>query len=161
MTKKLLFEILKAIHEAGFNVRVIVCDLGVDNQKLLKELSVDEEKPYCENPVTKNKLYVWADPPHCEKLLRNHLLDTGIDLEPWCPGKKVASRQALQALVTETAHLDLPSHPLTQEHLNVQGSERQRCQLARDVLDESVAVGLDGEVSKGTYNEDEVQIFKV
>jgi Transposase protein len=162
MTKKLLFEILTAIHEAGFHVRVIVCDLGLDNQKLLRELKVDEKKPFFEHPVTKKKIYVWADPPHCEKLLRNHLIDTGIELDPKSPGRKFASREPLQALVTNSSHMDLPSHPLKQEHLNVQGSERQRCQPARELLDERVAKALEKMAcSKDYANTDEGEFFKV
>jgi hypothetical protein len=160
MTKELLFEILKAVHEAGFHVRVLVCDLGLDNQKLLKDLKVDEETPFFEHPVTKKKLYVWADPPHCEKLLRSHLIDTGIDLEPQCPGRKVASRQPLQALVSDSSHEDMPSHPLKQEHLNVQGSERQRCQPARDLLDSRVADALEKMAGRGV-EADEAECFKV
>jgi hypothetical protein len=162
MTKKLLFDILKALHEVGFHVRVVLCDLGLDNQKLLKDLKVDEVTPFFEHPITKKNLYVWADPPHCEKLLRNHLLDTGIELEPLSPGRKVASRQALQALVTDSSHQDMPMHPLKQEHLNVQGSERQRCQPARDVLDERVAVALEKMAGSDFCDDpDEAECFKV
>lgn len=161
MTKPILFEILKAVHDAGFHVRVIICDLGIDNQKLLKKLEVDEKKPFLTHPVTKNKLYVWADPPHCEKLLRSHLIDTAIDLDPQSPGRRVASREPLEALVKETAHEDLPMHPLRQEHLNVQGFDRQRCQLARDVLDCRVADALEKMASRGDYDVAEAEYIRV
>lgn len=161
MTKELLFNILKALHDAGFHVRVLVCDLGFDNQTLLKNLEVDEKNPFFLHPVTKRKLYVWADPPHCGKLLRNHLFDHAIDLEPQHPGRKVASRQPLEALVKDTAHKDLPMHPVKQEHLNVQGSERQRCQYARDVLDSRTAEALEAMASRGDFDEAEVEFLKV
>jgi hypothetical protein len=162
MTKKVLFDILKAIHDSGFHVRVIICDLGIDNQKLMKELQVDEKKPFFNHPSTNKRVYVWADPPHCEKLLRNHLLDTGIDLQPEDPGQKCATRQPLQALVTDSAHADLPRHSLKQEHLNVQGSERQRCQPARDVLDSRVADALETMACRDEYDDqEEIECFKV
>lgn len=161
MTKTILFEILNALHDAGFNVRVMVCDLGLDNQKLMKKLKVDENKPFFEHPQTSDKVYVWADPPHCEKLLRNHLFDTAIDLDPHSPGRRVASKEPLQALVTETAHKDMPTHPLRPEHLNVQGCERQRCHLAREVLNSHVANELEKMATKTDLDEYEAEYLKV
>jgi hypothetical protein len=143
MTKDVLEEIICALHKVGFHVRALVFDLGFDNVQLMKkELKVDEEKPFFKHPLEDYNIYVWTDPPHNGKLLRNHTLDNGIDTNPSAPGEEVASRSALQALVDKTGHVDLPHHPLRQEHLNVQGHGRQLCHLAHDVLDPRVGVAL-------------------
>lgn len=160
VTKKIVHDVVSSLHDAGFTVRLLVCDLGFDNQKLLKELEVDEVKPHFQHPKTSEKIFVWADPPHCQKLLRNHLLDTAIDLDPKTPGKRVASRETLQALVNETSHKELPCHPLTQEHLNVQGADRQRCGLTRELLHCDVANALERLAGHDDYKNEEA-VFKV
>lgn len=164
MTKKILLDIIAALHGVGFHVRVVVCDLGLDNVNLMKkELKVDPDKPYFEHPSAKHNVYVWSDPPHNEKLLRNHTLDNSINTNASAPGKEVATKWALQTLVNESGHVDLPRHPLTQEHLNVQGHGRQLCYLAHELLDPRVAQALRSLASKNPndlYGEEELEQLK-
>lgn len=162
MTKDILLEIISALYKIGFHVRAIVCDLGFDNQDLLtKQLKLNEEKPYFEHPEAKYNVYVWSDPPHNEKLLRNHTLDNSIDTDPSNPGEAVATRWALQTLVNKTGHVDLPSHPLTQQHINVQGHDRQICKLANDVLDSRTAEALRRLASEDDFEPEEKAQLKV
>jgi hypothetical protein len=57
----------------------VACDLG--NQKLISDLAVCEEKPWF-SPIASStrRIYFFPDVPHLLKLLRNHLLDSGLRL---------------------------------------------------------------------------------
>lgn len=75
MTKELLFQIIKELHNVGFNVISIVSDMGSTNMRLWKSLNIYINNTSFEHPIQKNQIYVFADVPHLLKLARNHLLD--------------------------------------------------------------------------------------
>ena len=75
VTKELLYYIIEKLYSIGFNVLSMVSDMGSSNVGLWKSLDVSTEKTSFEHPITRNNVYVFADPPHLLKLARNHLLD--------------------------------------------------------------------------------------
>ena len=144
MTPDILLDLIKKIHEAGYLVKAAVSDMGGGNQGLLKELGVSHEQTWIPHPVEKNeKIYFFADAPHCLKLMRNWLLDYGFTLSD---GSTV-NKKPLEALVAETASPDNPSeisscHKLTEAHLKCQKTQRQSVRLANELISNTVANAL-------------------
>jgi Transposase protein len=77
MTKKLLDEVICALHDVGHEVVACVSDMGTSNQGLWKELNVNTSQTFFHHPVTNNKIWMFADVPHLLKLTRNWLFDSG------------------------------------------------------------------------------------
>lgn len=75
MEKNLLFQIIEELHNTGFNVIAIVCDMGPTNMGLWKSLNISIDNTYFYHPIHNNRIHVFADVPHLLKLARNHLLD--------------------------------------------------------------------------------------
>lgn len=75
MTKELLYNIIEEIHNNGFNVVGIVCDMGATNMGLWRDLGISITNTSFKNPITKSNVYMFADVPHLLKLARNHFLD--------------------------------------------------------------------------------------
>lgn len=68
--KEIFLDIIKNIQDTGFIIKTVVCDLGTNNVRLRKLLSVSVEDPY----ITLNgeKIYFFFDTPHLLKCLRNN-----------------------------------------------------------------------------------------
>lgn len=75
MTKDILFNIITALHESGYNVVSTVSDMGPTNVSLWNTLGISINKTYFDHPETKNKIYIFADVPHLLKLARNHFVN--------------------------------------------------------------------------------------
>lgn len=67
---KLFLDIIGKIFDTGFIIKSIVCDLGSNNVKLRKLLSVSINEPYIN--YRGNKIYFFYDPPHLLKCIRNN-----------------------------------------------------------------------------------------
>ena len=79
MNQTLLLSIIEAIEESVFLVCSMVCDMGGGNRGLLSALSINAEKNYFVNTFDRNRnIYVFADPSHLLKLIRNNVLDHDI-----------------------------------------------------------------------------------
>ena len=50
MTPDLLFNIILAVENAGFNVSSVVCDLAGGNRGLLNKLGITSNKTFITNP---------------------------------------------------------------------------------------------------------------
>jgi hypothetical protein len=70
-------------------------------------------------------MYVFADAPHLLKLARNDLLDQGFVKSE----KYICKTYFEELLQTSTTELTL-AHKLSQYHIDVRGSERQRVSAA-------------------------------
>lgn len=81
MTPALYDKIVEHLYQIGFIVVATVCDLGPSNQGFLSELGVyRSDVSYVEHPCDKElKIHFFADVPHMLKLLRNHIIDKGIN----------------------------------------------------------------------------------
>lgn len=75
MTKELLLDIIKELHNIGYDTIAIVNDMGPANMGLWKNLNISLTNTSFEHPCTQRKIHVFADVPHLMKLIRNHLLD--------------------------------------------------------------------------------------
>ena len=62
---------MSLLMDIGLYVKCVVCDQGSSNQKLVKLLNVTIDKPYFVK--NENKVFVFYDPPHLLKSVRNNL----------------------------------------------------------------------------------------
>lgn len=76
MTGAILKSIVDRLEKVGLRPCASVADLGGSNRGTWTDLAITEKTPYFESS-NKNKIYVFADPPHMIKLARNHLIDSG------------------------------------------------------------------------------------
>lgn len=70
--KTLIVEVLKKLFEVGLCPKLTVCDQGTNNQSAMKQLNVNEDKPYFY--VDENKIFSIYDVPHLMKSIRNNLI---------------------------------------------------------------------------------------
>lgn len=130
LSKSLIFSTIEELHRINYEVRVLVTDMGPDNQGLLKELGVTKEEPWFINPCDGERVYVFADVPHLVKLIRNHFLDKDFTI-----GDKIVNKAPLIELYEKTSKFDLKiAHKLTEEHLKVRHAKRQKVRLAAQVF---------------------------
>lgn len=138
MTKSILEDIVTHLYNISFNVVGIVSDCGGTNIGLWKELNITTEKVYFQNPVSKSKIYVFADAPHLLKLTRNWLIDTGFTLGD----STIINKTQLEALIAQTDTEVSSCYKLRQKRLNCRQSERQNVSLAAQLLSPSTAMAL-------------------
>ena len=130
---------IKVCEKAGLIVKMITSDQGSNFEKTFKQLGVTVDKPFFE--VDDKKLYVYRDPPHIIKNVRNFLEKSPVHV-PNCYGK--ASWSHLQQLY----YLDLENsirqaHKLTETHLsNLKFGNRMKVKLAVNVLSHTVYAAL-------------------
>lgn len=90
------------------------------------------------NPVTTENVYVFADAPHLIKLLRNHFLDSGFNVN-----NKLLTKELLYELMDKTKHSDLNiAYKVTFHHLNVKGTQRQKVKYATQLFSHSNSCAL-------------------
>jgi len=144
MTKELLSSLIKEVNDAGYLVKACTSDMGGGKQGLLKELGISKNHSYIQHPaLPEEKIYFFADAPHCLKLIRNWLLDTGFKLEDG----SVVTKEPLERLLTATASPDNPLElsscfKLTEAHLKCEKTERQNVRLAAELMSHTNATAL-------------------
>lgn len=139
MTVDIIKSIIKELYHAGLTVVAIVSDMGTGNTGLWSKLGIGYDKScHFSHPSDNNlNVYVFADVPHLIKLVRNHLLDQGFDIN----GKKI-DKTCFQILA-DCSISDLRiAHKLTKFHLEVKGSERQKVRPAVQLLSNSTAKAI-------------------
>jgi len=126
------------VENCGLGVRACVNDLGGKNRGLWNRLGakchVSESvnapnlniKSYCENPVTKGKLWLFADAPHLLKLMRNNLLAKGFTLRD---GYKISKSDFERLVALDSCELQA-NFRLSKEHLNLVGKKKQKVSFA-------------------------------
>ena len=114
--------------------------MGTQNQKLLRELKIHRGHTFIRNPrFPERKVWAFCDVPHALKLLRNHLLDSGFQLE----SGEVISKSILETLIRNDSTSDLKyCHKLTADHILVAGTGRQNVRKAAELLSGTVAKAI-------------------
>jgi hypothetical protein len=80
------------------------------------------------------KKIVFADGPHLLKLLRNHLIDNGFNID----GDKIDTACIESLLKCSISEL-IFAHKLTRYHLDVKGPQRQKVKLVAPIFSNSVS----------------------
>lgn len=134
LTKVLLFDIISKTEKAGYPVHGVVCDMSGSNQGLLKSLGISMTKSHFDHPVYQERsVHVFADPPHMLKLVRNNLLDHGINTS-----FGFANSQPLYEVI-EYQKGDLKLTPkVSRANLEVKGPARQKVKVAAQLMSESM-----------------------
>lgn len=153
MTKSIILNVITELHHNGYTVIALTCDLGTTNQAVLKELEiesvVDREKTYFQHPcdVTK-KIHVFADVPHLIKLLRNHLLDSGLHISG-----QFINKSCLERLLEINSNDLKIAHKLSRLHLDVTGPQRQNVKLATQIFSNTNAAAIEWCGLRGFMND--------
>lgn len=94
------------------------------------------DKPWFPNPANiDEKIFTFLDVPHLIKLLRNHYLDTGLSYN----GQIISSRTIADTLQHTTKSDVSITHKISEEHLSVKGSARQKVKLATQLFSNTTA----------------------
>nr|CAH7725047.1 unnamed protein product [Callosobruchus chinensis] len=140
MSKDILNEIISNLFHANFIVVAICSDMGAGNVGLWSKLDVGHTKNCSFNHPCDDSLkkFVFADVPHLLKLIRNHLLDHGFVTD----NNSVINIDYFQVLLNiSTSELTL-AHKLTEQHLYLKGSMRQRVRPAAQLLSNTTAKAM-------------------
>jgi len=79
MTKGILLDLVIKMEAIGFKVHSTTSDFGADNQSLWKSMGIDDHSTsFCNPADNSRRVHVFADVPHMLKLIRNHLIDDGL-----------------------------------------------------------------------------------
>ena len=133
MNKDILLSAISNLEDIGFCTEGIVCDLGVTNQSLFRELGATHDKPTFQ--VKGRTISVFADIPHMLKLLRNHFLDDGFAL---ASGTRFTKNNLKRLLDKDAGELRM-CHKLKDAHFSCQGQQRQNVALAAELFSHSTA----------------------
>ncbi|KAK3918432.1 Transposable element P transposase [Frankliniella fusca] len=107
MASDLLNSLIRDAHDSGYVVKGCCSDMGGGNQGLLRVLGISPEITWIEHPVLSDeKIHFFGYAPHCLKLVRNWLLDTGFLL----PDGSVVRKDPLEKLLN---HVEVSSCFLT------------------------------------------------
>ena len=140
--KPLLNNLIEELEDCGFPVHAVCCDLGGGNHGFMSSLGVGwnrKRKPYFINPKDSNrKIHFFCDVPHMMKLIRNTILDHPIIT----PNGKVTKEPLEQLVAYEERGVFKKAFKISSTHLTVSGTERQRVNLAVQVLSNTVGLAL-------------------
>lgn len=143
MTKNIILDLIAILYRNGYTVLALTSDLGPTNQAVLKELEIDPiadgEKTYFKHPCDNTKkIHVFADVPHLIKLLRNHFLDSGFQINGLYINKSSLER-LLEINVSDTKI----AYKLSRLHLDVTGLQRQNVKLATQIFSNTNAAAIE------------------
>lgn len=153
VTKDIILNVIAELYRNGFTVVAVTCDLGSKNQAVLRELGIDPvadgEKTYFQHPCNVAKrIHVFADVPHLIKLLRNHLLDSGLHING-----QFINKSCLERLLEINGNDLKIAHKLSRLHLDVTGSHRQNVKLATQIFSNTNAAAIEWCGLRGFMND--------
>ena len=138
----ILKNLIEELEDCGFPVHAVCCDLGGGNHGFMSRLGIGwsgKRKPYFINPKDSNrKIHFFCDVPHMMKLIRNTILDRTIIT----PNGKVTKEPLEQLVAYEEKGVFKKAFKISSTHLKVSGAERQRVNLAVQVLSNTVGLAL-------------------
>ncbi|KAE8741600.1 hypothetical protein FOCC_FOCC012893 [Frankliniella occidentalis] len=137
MMPDLLRSLITDAHEAGYLVKGCCSDMGGGNQGLLRDSGISTAKSWMPHPLLENeKIYFFGDAPHCLKLVRNWLVDTGFFL----PDGSIVNKDPLERLFNQ---VEVSScFKLTSRHIKCEKTERQSVRLAAELISQSTSTAL-------------------
>jgi len=139
MVTDILTDILLAVESTGIEIWAMACDMESSNQALLNRLGINLTNTSFPNPADPTRrIFVFPDVPHLLKLLRNHLLDHGLELR----GNVIIGKSDF-AEILEADSAEFKINPrLTDLHISCIGSQRQRVRPAAQLLSHSSATAM-------------------
>jgi hypothetical protein len=162
VTPEILSNVIQELHKSGFPVHSITCDMGQENRNLYSALGVDDKNPSFPHPVTGHQIACFHDAPHLLKLARNHLVDTGMTLNPNDPVTKQrhATKEPLLEMLNKSHLVELHGHNVLWKHLEARQCDRQNVKLAAQVLSNKTSVCLCEAKKEGHLRSKDCQVRK-
>ena len=139
MTKEILFDVIQAMTDAGFDVVGITSDQGPTNKTLWNSLHVSLTKTFITLPGKTDKVYVFYDAPHLLKCIRNNFVDSGFVLEDKTTYIGTAPVKELLQADNDTFKI---AYKLNENHLRVEKNGRQKVKTAAQLLSQTVSKAL-------------------
>ena len=149
--RKLLLQVLKVLHEAGFVVLSLICDNNRMNRNAYKLLCCGNIKSYIDNPFDPtHKIFLLFDTVHLLKSVRNNWLNQGNDEQsfifPYIEDERIVLSANLKDLkevhFSEENNLVKLAPSLSKKVLYPSSIERQNVSLAVRLFDEKNVVAL-------------------
>lgn len=139
MTVTILNDIISSLYNSGFIVAAVTADMGIGNMSLWSKLGISHETHcFFKHPSDENlKIFVFADVPHLLKLIRNHFIDTGFKYKDKLMNKFFIER----LLHVSNSELTI-AHKISQYHLDVKGTERQKVRPAAQLFSNTVSKAI-------------------
>lgn len=139
------------MYDAGYTVVALTTDLGPTNSAVYNSLNVgigEGQNCFFAHPSNDNlKVFVFADPPHLLKLIRNNFIDSGFHYE-----EELLNKECLEELLLlNKSDLRIP-YKLEQKHIDASGSERQKVSLAAQVFSNTTAEAVRWFGSNGFFS---------
>lgn len=142
---KLLTDVISTVSRCGIRIFNITFDGYGSNVPMCVKLGANLDvyskdfKPYIMNPITNERIYVYLDPCHMEKLTRNRLatVKTFIDRN----SNKIEWRY-IEALHEYTLSNGLHTHKITKRHMQWKRIE-MNVRVAVETFSESVASSIE------------------
>jgi len=134
-TKSTLLQVISEMYNIGYTVVAVTSDM-----ELWSELGIgiEPKKYFFQHPVCSElKVFVSADMPHLLKLFRNHFLDKAFNVNGVIVNKKCLER----FLNVNCENLKV-AYKISQYHLNLQGTERQKVLPATQLLSASTCITM-------------------
>lgn len=154
LTADIVKETISKLYDVGYTVVALTTDLGPTNSAMHTQLNIRiaENKSCCfAHPSDSNlKVFVFADPPHLLKLIRNNYIDSGFTYFNAVLTKKVLE----EVLLINQNDLKI-AYKIEQKHIDCTGTERQKVSLAAQVFSHSTAEAVRylGDTNLINYNE--------
>nr|AAB84175.1 repressor-like protein [Drosophila tsacasi] len=129
--------IIMKLHKINYPVVAVVSDLSPENQSLWRELGISEtNKSWFSHPANEQlKIFVFSDTTHLIKLVHNHYIDVGLDIN----GHRLTKTTVQQAI----RHSSMPDvsikFRINENHLNVCSLSKQEDNLAAQLFSSTTA----------------------
>ncbi|GFN73813.1 transposable element p transposase [Plakobranchus ocellatus] len=138
----LLQESIACLLQIGLCPKAIVCDQGSNNRAVLKKMNVTTPNPFVISNDS-HKMYVFMDPPHLIKNIRNNLKTHGFTLY-----EQPVLWSHIQQFYDHDSELPIRLAPkLTKRHIELPNFAKLKVSLAVQVLSHTVAAGISTMVS--------------
>lgn len=149
----LIASIVKTITDIGIRVMSLTSDGLASNPAAYEILGANSDgNPYFHNPDTEERIYIFYDPPHMLKLVRNCLGDKKILRDKF---NRPIDWKFIERLYRSKTS-DLASHKLTKKHIDFE-SNKMNVSLATQTISNSVAESIEklalngNDLFKGIY----------
>jgi len=141
MTKDTIFNIIACLYDVDYTVVAVTSDMVPGNMALWAELEIGiaPKNSFFQHPCNADlRVYVFADAPHLLKLLRNHFLDEGFNIDD-----RLIDKKCIQKVLAINVKDLKVAFAISQYHLDIKGSERQKVLPAAQLLSNKTACAIE------------------
>ena len=137
----------------GLKVNAVVSDQGASNQKMVKYLQVTVEKPYF--MYGERKIFVFFDPPHLLKSIRNNLKMHDFSLN----GHRISWKHIESVYNIDKQNvISMKRVPkLTAKHIDLPPFSKMKVKRAAQTLSHTMYAGIMSYICSGEMNNDAYQ----